>query len=66
MGQPRNQKGNKKLHGNKWKYNSPKSLDVARAVPNGKFISLPQEARKISEKEQTKSQTSRKERNNKN
>lgn len=40
MGQPRNQRGNKKIHGNKWKHkhNDSKTFDEGKVVLRGKFI----------------------------
>ena len=56
MSLPRNQRGNKKIHGDKWKWkhNRPKSLEYSKSGSKRDIyskITLPQEARKISNKQ---------------
>ena len=42
----RNQKGNKKIHGDRNRHNDPESMDAAKAVPRGKFIVIQADIRK--------------------
>ena len=56
MGQPRNQKGNQKIHWDKWKWihSSPKSLRCIKSCSKKKDftnISLSQESRKVANKQ---------------
>ena len=56
MAQPKNQRGNQKIYGDKWKWkhNGPKSLGWSKKCSEREFysrIGLPQKARKISNKQ---------------
>ena len=47
----RNERGNQKIPKDKWKHNNPKPMGGSKEVLQGKFIILPQETRKISNKQ---------------
>ena len=55
MGQPKNQRRNQKVHGNKQNENTKvwNLWDAGKAALRGKFITIPQEARKTAKKKKT-------------